>query len=360
MIGFDWPWLLLSTPLPWLIYRFLPPVSRQEAALRVPFYSRIAEQGSNPSDSASARRLPATLLCICWLCAVLAAAQPIWIGDPVDLPTTGRDLMLAVDISGSMELEDMQLNNNPVQRITLVKNVVADFVDRRQGDRLGMILFGTQAYLQTPLTFDRVSVNTLLQEAQIGFAGEKTAIGDAIGLSVKRLRQRPQQSRVLILLTDGENTAGEVTPLKAADLAAQENIKIYTIGIGAEEMIQPGLFGSRFGSRRFNPSANLDETTLTAIAEKTGGRYFRARNQQELEQIYVELDTLEPIEQETERFRPIKSLLHWPLGIAFFASLLLGLRALPRPQKSVSTTLSNKPSGKDPNQMASHVGRAKS
>ncbi|MFT7300578.1 MAG: Ca-activated chloride channel family protein, partial [Porticoccus sp.] len=193
------------------------------------------------------------------------------------------------------------------------------FVERRQGDRLGLILFGTRPYLQTPLTFDRKTMNTLLGEAQIGFAGEKTAIGDAIGLAIKRLKKRPENHRVLILLTDGANSAGEAQPLEAADIAAREGITIYTIGIGAEVMVQRGFFRNT----RVNPSRDLDETTLTAIADKTGGLYFRARNPEELESIYLQLDQLEPIDQEAETVRPTRALFYWPLGLALLCSLLL-------------------------------------
>jgi Ca-activated chloride channel family protein len=190
------------------------------------------------------------------------------------------------------------------------------------------VLFGSQAYLQAPLTFDRKTVRQLLEEAQLGFAGEKTAIGDAIGLSIKRLRQRPAESRVLILLTDGANTSGKVSPLQAAKLAEQTKVKVYTIGVGADEMQTDGIFGSPFGRRTINPSADLDEKTLLTIAELTGGQYFRARNPEDLKNIYKVLDTLEPIEQDEETFRPSKSLYHWPLLLAcllYFAGLALGV-----------------------------------
>ncbi len=260
------------------------------------------------------------LLACCWLLLIIAAAQPQWIGEPVSLPTSGRNLMLAVDISGSMETRDMELSGQAVDRLTIVKSVVSEFVERRTGDQLGLILFGSQAYLQTPLTFDRETLNTLLLEARIGFAGEKTAIGDAIGLTIKRLQNRPAGSRVLILLTDGANTSGEVKPLQAAKLAQQLSVRIYTIGVGADEMIIPGLFGSSFGSRRTNPSADLDEDTLQEIATLTEGHYFRARDRSELSEIYRLLDELEPVEQEAEAFRPIKSLFYWPLGLALALS----------------------------------------
>jgi Ca-activated chloride channel homolog len=218
-----------------------------------------------------------------------------------------------------METPDMSFEGRELQRVDVVKYVVGDFVERRQSDRLGLILFGSQAYLQSPLTFDRMTVQKLLQEAQLGFAGQQTAIGDAIGLAVKRLRDRPADSRVLVLLTDGANTAGEVDPRQAADLAKLAGIKIYTVGVGADEMVQQTFFGRR----TVNPSADLDEGTLRYIAEQTGGLYFRARNPEELIQIYGELDKLEPIEQKDATFRPIKALYYWPLALALCLSLLL-------------------------------------
>jgi Ca-activated chloride channel family protein len=199
--------------------------------------------------------------------------------------------------------------------------VVGDFVIERQGDRLGLILFGEKAYLQTPLTFDRKTMQTLLYEAQLGFAGNGTAIGDAIGLSVKRLQERPENHRVVILLTDGANNAGELDPLKAAELASRAKVKIYTIGIGAEAMETRSLFGTRVT----NPSADLDESTLKGIADATRGKFFRARNPQELAEIYQELNRLEPIEQDAETIRPIAALYQWPLGLAFALSLLVAL-----------------------------------
>ena len=230
--------------------------------------------------------------------------------------------MLAVDISGSMEQTDMELNGRAVTRLLAVKKVLNDFLSRRGGDRVGLILFGSQAYLQAPLSFDLKTIETLLMESEIGLAGKSTAIGDAIGLGIKRLRKRPDDQRVLILLTDGANTAGAIEPLKAAELAQMEQLKIYTIGVGATEMTVRGLFGSR----RINPSADLDESTLTAIAEQTGGRYFRARNTAELDEIYRLIDELEPVEQDGEFWRPQRSLLHWPLIGVLLCSLLLMLQ----------------------------------
>jgi Ca-activated chloride channel family protein len=256
-----------------------------------------------------------------WCCLVIASARPQWLGEPIEIPASGRDLMLAVDLSGSMRIEDFEIKNHQVNRLYATKYVVDDFIQQRKGDRLGLILFGEQAYLQTPLTFDLITVQTLLREAMIGIAGDATAIGDAIGLAIKRLQDKDIDSRVLILLTDGQNTAGEVEPLKAAELAAEQKLKIYTIGVGADEMVRHSIFGSQ----RVNPSAELDEKTLRAIADTTGGRYFRARDTKELKQIYQLLDELEPTEQEQHSFRPVLSLYYWPLGLAFILSLVATL-----------------------------------
>lgn len=321
MFEFSWLWIFLVLPLPLLVYWLAPPRSRQEAALRVPFFQQLAGLQQAGSIRPTRHWLQRLVLGLIWVLCVVAAARPQWVGDPVQLPATGRDLLLAVDISGSMETPDMVVQNRNLQRIDVVKFVVSDFVKRRESDRLGLILFGSNAYLQTPLTFDRITVQTLLQEAQIGFAGQQTAIGDAIGLAIKRLRGRPESSRVLILLSDGANTSGEVDPRQAADLAKLADVKIYTIGLGADEMIQQTMFGRR----KINPSADLDEDTMRYIAEQTGGQYFRARSPEELVRIYAELDRLEPIEQDEQVFRPIDALFHWPLGAALLLSFLLAL-----------------------------------
>ena len=323
MIEWVWPYVLLLAPLPALLRWLWRPLANRQAALTVPDVSTFRLQ-TESALTGRTRRLnwrPA-LLWLAWLALLAAAARPQWTGEPVTLPTTGRDLMLAVDISGSMGTEDMQLADQLVDRLTVVKQVVADFVAARQGDRVGLILFGTNAYLQAPLTFDLASVERLLNEAPVGIAGGKTAIGDAIGLAVKRLRTRPDGDRVLILLTDGANNVGEVAPAKAAELAAAEAIRIYTIGVGAEQMRMPGIFGT-LGSRLINPSAELDEDTLTAIANVTGGRYFRARNTAKLLEIYAIIDALEAIEQDPETYRPISALYFWPLGLAWV--LICGL-----------------------------------
>jgi len=321
VIHFEWPWLLLVLPLPWLVRHFLPPASVQQAALLVPFLADF-ESVAEGRVSVTQSRWPLWLALLGWLLLVLAAARPQWLGEPILLPQSGRDLLLAVDLSGSMQEDDFEISGRRVDRLTATKQVAGEFIERREGDRIGLILFGAQAYVQAPLTFDRQTVLTLLYEAAIGLAGKETAIGDAIGLAVKRLQGVESQRRVLILLTDGANTAGEVAPLKAAELAAEKGLKIYTIGVGATEKEVRSLFGTR----RVNPSRDLDEKTLSAIAEQTGGRYFRARNTQELQQIYHLLDELEPSEGEAISYRPRSALYPWLLALVLLISLPLLLR----------------------------------
>ena len=215
----------------------------------------------------------------------------------------------------------MILNKAAVNRLKVVKKVAGEFIQRRHGDRVGLILFGSRAYLQTPLTFDTETTATLLEESEIGLAGRETAIGDAIGLAVKRLRDDAAAERVLVLLTDGANTSGEVQPLQAAGFAARDGLTVYTVGVGADEMMVQDFFGSRV----VNPSADLDEDTLKAIADQTGGRYFRARDAESLEKIYQILDELEPVESDVEIIRPVDELFYWPLGIAYVLALLAAL-----------------------------------
>ncbi|MEF3073456.1 VWA domain-containing protein [Methylobacter sp. Wu1] len=320
MIHFEWPWLLSLLPLPLLIRWLLPahkPV--EQAALKVPFLDDFSEGDARVISQTG--RWPFLAAAIAWILLIAACTRPQWLGEPIEQAVSGRDLMLAVDLSGSMEVQDFVINRQAVDRLTATKWVAGDFINRRVGDRIGLILFGTQAYLQTPLTFDRKTVMTLLDESAIGLAGDNTAIGDAIGLAVKRLKNQEVNSRVLILMTDGANTAGEVSPLKAAELAAENQLKIYTIGIGADEM----LVRSFFGAQKVNPSQDLDEKTLTAIAEKTGGVYFRARNTDELNKIYQLLDQLEPVEKDKQYFRPRSELYYWPLAGALLLAAAIAL-----------------------------------
>jgi Ca-activated chloride channel family protein len=309
MITFGWPWLFALLPVP-LILRFILPAAatNNDAALRVPYLDDFASDHTT-STRQVLRRWPLLVYFLLWLCLLCAAARPQWIGEPVELPVSGRDLMLAIDLSGSMD-HGFTHSFRSVTKLQATKAVAGEFIDNRVGDRIGLILFGEQAYVQAPLTFDRTTVKTLLFEAVTGLAGKATAIGDAIGLAVKRLDTRNNQDRVLILLTDGVSNAGEIRPEKAADIAAQKDLKIHTIGIGSR------------GSRELN------EYTLKTIAEKTGGRYFRAHDINELQQIYTLIDKLEPVERETQSFRPTWSLFYWPLAMALIVACLLAITTL--------------------------------
>lgn len=312
------PWALAALPLPLLVWYWLPRAKlTSSGALRVPFYAALTQGGAHASMRAS--RWPPRLAALGWLLLVLAAARPQWLGEPVPLPMAGRDLMLAVDISLSMTEEDMVIGGRVVDRLTAVKAVAGDFIERRQGDRIGLILFGQQAYLQTPLTFDRPTARALLFESAVGLAGRETAIGDAIGLAIKRLRDAPAKQRVLVLLTDGTNTAGNIAPLKAAELAAEAGVRIYTIGVGADPRSAIGRGAGR---------GSLDERTLQAIAQRTGGRYFRTRDVAELQAIYDLLDELEPVQTDQQVFRPVDELFGWPLSAALLLSaVVVGMRS---------------------------------
>lgn len=328
MLSFEWlsfafPWAFLALPLPFLVNRFLPESSNvQDAGLKVPSFGSFAVLADR-SRREQLLNWRMWVAIIAWLLLVTAAARPERIGDEVDVPVSGRNLMLAVDLSGSMDQKDFELGARRVDRLTATKAVASDFISRREGDRIGLILFGERAYLQVPLTLDRETVKVLLLEAFIGLAGEKTAIGDAITLAVKRIHDLEEDpgEQVLVLLTDGANTAGEVQPMKAAELAQQVGLRIYTIGIGAEQLEVSSLIG---GARSINPSADLDEKTLTSIAEMTGGRYFRAKDTAGLQDIYKLVDELEPVEEPEAGFRPVKSLFYIPLaGAIALASLLI-------------------------------------
>lgn len=313
---FAWPWLLLVLPLPLLVARGLPAAPNSSgAALQVPFFGEF-ERLAHPVAPHRVRRILALLA---WLLLVCAAARPQWIDSTEPLIVSGRDLMLAVDISPSMQIDDLVSNGERLDRLDVLQLTADEFLARRRGDRLGLILFGAQAYLQAPLTFDRATVRQLLAEAEIGFAGPATAIGDAIGLAVKRLRDSGADNPVLLLLTDGANNAGELEPLEAAELAALSGIRIHTIGVGADEMLVDGVFGRD----RINPSADLDEVMMQRVADRTGGHYFRARDRADLERIHLLLDELEPVPAPIE-LPPARELYPWPLA----AALVLGLLAL--------------------------------
>ena len=317
MIHFDLPWLLYALPLPLLVY--LLPAKKQStsaSALKMPVLLSNLEHNEQTQRK---NKMPLLILSLVWMLLVVSASQPQWLGEAIDIPTEGREMMIAVDLSGSMKIEDMTISGQNVDRLTMLKIVLGDFIERRVGDRLGLILFADDAYMQTPMTYDRKNVKQMLDESVLGLVGNKTAIGDAMALAVKRFDDKESQSnRVLILLTDGQNTAGKITPEQALELAVARKITIYTIGIGADVMLQQSLFGTR----RVNPSSDLDETSLQNIANATQGKYFRARDSQSMSEIYQLLDQLEPVEQEQQQMRPLSALFYWPLTAALLISFL--------------------------------------
>ena len=332
-----WPWWLLALPLPWLALWLLPAVRGTATALRFPHEARlrgIAQAGAR----ARPRGGPGPLLWLAWALLCVAAARPQQLGEPVRPPQAGRDLMLALDLSGSMQEPDMALGGRPVDRLTAAKAVLADFLDRRTGDRVGLLVFGRRAYALTPLTPDRESVRQQLQDSVVGLAGQETAIGDAIGLAVKRLREesgrdagdpsgdgRRIEDKVLILLTDGVNTAGLLDPRKAAELARDNGVRVHTIAFGGDGIM------SVFGFQLPMPGGGdeIDEAMLREIAETTGGRFFRARDTGQLAGIYAEIDRLEPVEGPGPALRPRIERYPWPLAAALalaIASFLLAGR----------------------------------
>jgi Ca-activated chloride channel family protein len=322
--GLAWPWLLLALPLPWLAYRLLPARRNDEAALRVPYGQRLDAIAAAARGPAHASGI-GPMAWLAWALLCVAAARPQQLGDIVQPPQSGRDLMLAVDLSGSMSEEDMTLGGQAVDRLTAAKAVLADFLDRRVGDRVGLLVFGDRAYVLTPLTPDLTSVRQQLDDSVVGLAGRATAIGDAIGLAVKRMRSQPVSERVVILLTDGASNAGMLAPLKAAQLARDEHVRIHAIAFGGN-----GQTLSVFGIPLHLPGAgdDTDLGTLQRIAAATGGKAFRARDAEELAGIYAEIDRLEPVERPGHSVRPRIERYPWPLAASLLCALLAF--ALPR------------------------------
>lgn len=323
MFHIAWPWMALLLPLPWLHYRMRRAAEPRGAALFLPFVTHVASPSKGMVNTNERGRI---LFAAIWLLLILAAMRPQWLGDPLPVPTTGRKLLLAVDTSGSMATQDMAGN---ATRLQVVQQVAGQFIDGRHGDQVGLILFGTQPYLQAPLTPDLVTVHRFLNEAVVGVAGNATAIGDALGLAIKRLRAANNDAAdgkaagqtVLVLLTDGQNDAGVMPPLEAARLAAQAGLRVYTIGVGAAA--QPGFFGLAGNN-------DLDEDTLKAIAKATGGEYFRATDAETLQTVYQRIDKLEPVAGHQQWLRPADEWFTWPLGVALLVSLpaaWLGTRA---------------------------------
>lgn len=339
MIAFAYPWLLLVALLPLVLRFILPPYREAREALRVPFLERLeALTGRRASGGAVVPFVPwfqRVQIIVCWLLSVVALARPQWVGDPIVKTLASRDLLLAVDLSGSMDSTDLSdADGRPVRRLDAVKRVLDDFLTRRSGDRVGLIVFGSAPFVQVPFTDDLEVCRKLLGETEVGMAGPRTAIGDAIGLALRLFEESEVERKVLILLTDGNDTTSAVPPVNAARIASEKGITIHPIAFG-----DPASTGEEA----------FDEETLKTIASDTGGRYFRASDAGELEGIYAEIDRLDTREIETISHRPRRDLFHWFLAgvllvnTSFLSFLLIASRASNRSRARAVAALRSTP-----------------
>ncbi|WP_394149223.1 VWA domain-containing protein [Vibrio maritimus] len=313
---FEWWWMFAALPLPIIAYRLIP---TQPSSVRV-----TLPHIDSASTSANRRDIVGKVLAVlAWICLVTASARPVWYDEPITVYPKHRDMMLVIDLSYSMAQEDMLFDGEYIDRLSTVKRVVSDFIQQREGDRLGLVFFADHAYLQTPLTFDHQAIETQLNQTVLKLIGTQTAIGDGIGLATKTFIDGDAPQRVMILLSDGSNNAGVLDPMEAAEIAKKNNTIIYTVGIGAGEM-QVREF---FMTRTVNTAEDLDERALIDIAELTGGQYFRARNAKELSTIYDTINALQPVQQATQSWRPKTE---WFFVPTFFALLLLAMTLMIR------------------------------
>ncbi len=314
MIEFEWLWAFIFLPLPVLVYFFAPKAQESQVILMPSIPD--TQLGKTPNRSGQ------KLLLVClWVLLITATARPVWLGDPVEFYPEHRDMMLVVDLSYSMREKDMLENGEYIDRLSAVKTVVSEFVAKRKGDRLGLVLFADNAYLQTPLTLDRETVKAQLDRTVLKLIGTSTAIGEGIGLATKTFIDSDAPQRVMILLSDGSNTAGIIDPIDATKIAKEYGATIYTVGIGAGEMVVKDFIFERV----VNTAQDLDEKTLIQIADMTDGQYFRARNSDELATIYDTINRLEPISSASQTWRPKSEWFWLPLSLAVFVSVFLVL-----------------------------------
>ncbi len=323
MSNLDFAWPLAALALLFLIPLWIIVGRRQDAFLVSPMASAVKKLLAGKA-SITGKRLP-LWEALLWCLLVIALMRPQLVGDAIEIARDGRNLMLVLDLSESMETPDMKLNNEQSDRLDIAKDVLNQFIDKRRGDRLGLVVFGSESFLHAPLTFDHETIKRFLADTQIGFAGPKTAIGDALGLAIKKLLEEKTGDRVIIMLTDGQNNAGSLEPMQAAEIAKKHNVKIYIIGLGASRMVVDGFFGPT----RVNPSEALDEAEpeMKKLTEMTGGHYYRAKDHDALGHVYNEIDRLEPAAAPPIVLIPRKELFYWPLGVAL---LLIFLRSLLR------------------------------
>ena len=327
MFDFAWPWFALLLPLPLLVRRWWRARDADAGedstrlTLRHPALARLraAFATSTPRPTLAARLRLGALWAV-WVLGVLALMNPRWLEAHTEQHSPGYDLMLAVDGSRSMEALDFSSGNRQITRMAVVKGVIDRFIAARENDRIGLILFGDQAYLLAPLTRDRAAVRTMVRHIATRMAGDGTAIGDAIGLAVKKLRERPPGARVLILITDGENTSGTLPPRTAAELARQEGVRIYAIGVGST-----GLVPFRENGVLQYANMQIDEPLLKSIAQVTGGAYYRATDAAALDAVYRQIDRLQRTDAEPRTVLVPTPLYRWPLALALLPLAWLGL-----------------------------------
>jgi len=326
MIKFLYPEMFLLLLLPVLARWLSPAVKGMHGdALRIPFISDLANinvrSGSSWYTAPGKMRgfsYSFVVLCLIWIFLVMAAARPQWVGEPVRLRSEGRDIMLVMDISGSMQEPDFTLNKRRISRLDAVKLTASSFLRQRPNDRIGLVLFGTRAYLQSPVTFDKKSVEEILWSMEAGMAGNSTAIGDALGLALKNIRENNASGgKIIILLTDGENNDGSLSMSQAINLAKNEDVKIYTIGVGNRNALVNSFFGLSLPAMD-----GVDEQSLKKLADETEGNYFRATDTAGLQKIYNQIDKLEPESSEEQFVQESKDLFYIPLAVAVLLSIL--------------------------------------
>lgn len=313
MFELSHPWVLLLLPLPLIWRRVVPPFRQRQDALRVPFFDQIAQAaGLTVQDGAAIVAHKRRALIgggLMWVLLVLALAGPVRLGPPQEITKAARDVILAIDISGSMDTRDFPgEDGKPVQRLAAVQEVVEAFLADRSGDRVALIVFGTRAYVQAPLTEDLDTVRALLAQTEVGMAGPHTALGDSIGLAINTFEASEIEERLLILLSDGNDTASRMSPVNAAEIARDKDVRMFAIGVGDPEA---------------SGEDRLDMALLSNLAQRTGGDAFFAADAEALDNIYNEIDALNPQDVETLSWRPQQDLARWPLMAALAIGLIL-------------------------------------
>jgi Ca-activated chloride channel family protein len=318
MYELEYPWVLALLPLPLLVWWLAPPYREETASVRLAFFDEVAKaSGLAPSEGAVVPRknlLQKFLAPLCWALVVLAVARPQLVEPPIQKIQPARDLLLSLDLSQSMDTKDFRdPSGKLIPRVEAVRQVVSEFVARRTGDRIGLVVFGDAPYPEVPFTLDHTTVQAMIEAAVPGMAGPRTALGDSMGLAIKMFEKSAAQEKVLVVLTDGNDTASKMPPERAAGIAKDNGIRIHTVGIG-----DPQATGED----------KLDTAALKKIAETTGGRYFFGGNQNELEEVYRTLDRITPANHETLTYRPKRELFHYPLGLGTAALVLYQLGML--------------------------------